>query len=180
LTLPSIQSFLRSDCPAISSAHSFVSLTELQDKKAIAQNIEQEARYSQALFIWTDCDLEGEHIGGEIRDAALRSNGRLQVRRARFSNIERTSVTFMRLSFFWVIDVEPEQAHSQCCSTIGRVGREADTCRFFAHRSRYTHWVCFLALPDNKPEDPWRTYGRTDNQLRYLVAANAVWKHLLI
>jgi DNA topoisomerase III len=64
--------------------------TPSQDKKAIAQNIEQEARSARALFIWTDCDLEGEHIGGEIRDAAVKGNAGLQIKRARFSNIERT------------------------------------------------------------------------------------------
>lgn len=63
-----------------------------QDKKSIAQNIETQARYAQALFIWTDCDREGEHIGTEIRDLARRHNSRLEVKRARFSNIERVFV----------------------------------------------------------------------------------------
>ncbi|KAL2352877.1 DNA topoisomerase [Cryomyces antarcticus] len=63
-----------------------------KDKKAIAKNIEQQARYSTALFIWTDCDREGEHIGTEIRDIALAVNARLDVKRARFSNIERAHV----------------------------------------------------------------------------------------
>jgi DNA topoisomerase-3 len=64
----------------------------VQDKKVIAKNIEDQARFARALFIWTDCDLEGEHIGSEIRDAALKGNNRIQVKRARFSNIERVSV----------------------------------------------------------------------------------------
>ncbi|SPO00529.1 related to DNA topoisomerase III [Cephalotrichum gorgonifer] len=62
------------------------------DKKTIAANIESQARYCKALVIWTDCDLEGEHIGSEIRDAAIRGNGRLEVKRARFSNIERAHI----------------------------------------------------------------------------------------
>ena len=49
----------------------------------------QQARYAKALFIWTDCDREGEHIGSEVRQAALKGNQRLQVKRARFSNTER-------------------------------------------------------------------------------------------
>ena len=49
----------------------------------------KQARYAKALFIWTDCDREGEHIGSEVRQAALEGNPRLQVKRARFSNTER-------------------------------------------------------------------------------------------
>lgn len=60
-----------------------------QDKKSISSNIEHEARGARALFIWTDCDREGEHIGGEVRTEALKGNNRLEVKRARFSNIER-------------------------------------------------------------------------------------------
>jgi DNA topoisomerase III len=62
---------------------------EFQDKKAIARNIEAQARSARALFIWTDCDREGEHIGSEVRAAALKGNSRLEVKRAKFSNIER-------------------------------------------------------------------------------------------
>lgn len=67
-------------------------LTSNQDKKAVASNIETQARYASILFIWTDCDREGEHIGTEIRDIALKANPNMQVWRARFSNIERASV----------------------------------------------------------------------------------------
>ncbi|MCJ1359353.1 MAG: DNA topoisomerase [Icmadophila ericetorum] len=62
------------------------------DKKAIADNITQQARYAKALFIWTDCDREGEHIGSEVRTVALQGNNRLEVKRARFSNTERAHV----------------------------------------------------------------------------------------
>ncbi|CAO2653158.1 Nn.00g025690.m01.CDS01 [Neocucurbitaria sp. VM-36] len=62
------------------------------DKKAVASNIESQARYASILFIWTDCDREGEHIGTEIRDIALKANPNMQVWRARFSNIERAHV----------------------------------------------------------------------------------------
>lgn len=59
------------------------------DKTDIAKNIEQQAKYCQGLCIWTDCDREGEHIGNEICDAAKKGNSRLQIKRAKFSNIER-------------------------------------------------------------------------------------------
>lgn len=64
-------------------------LTQGQDKKAIAQNIADQARWSQLLVIWTDCDREGEHIGNEIVEAAYKGNANIRVKRAKFSNIER-------------------------------------------------------------------------------------------
>jgi DNA topoisomerase III len=60
-----------------------------EDKKAIADNIQQQARYAKILFIWTDCDREGEHIGGEVRDQAKKGNRGIEVKRAKFSNTER-------------------------------------------------------------------------------------------
>jgi DNA topoisomerase-3 len=61
----------------------------MKDKEKISANIISQARRAKALFIWTDCDREGEHIGGEVRTEALKGNQRLEVKRARFSNIER-------------------------------------------------------------------------------------------
>ncbi len=61
----------------------------MQDKRTIAQNIQDQAKYCRLLVIWTDCDLEGEHIGQEIVDAAKKGNRQLLVKRARFSNVER-------------------------------------------------------------------------------------------
>ncbi|KAL6703839.1 DNA topoisomerase [Coniothyrium glycines] len=63
-----------------------------EDKKVVASNIESQARNASILFIWTDCDREGEHIGTEIRDIVRKVNPRIQVWRARFSNIERAHV----------------------------------------------------------------------------------------
>lgn len=56
---------------------------------AVADNITKQAQYAKALFIWTDCDREGEHIGSEVRQAAFKGNARLEVKRAQFSNTER-------------------------------------------------------------------------------------------
>ncbi|CAF9909035.1 MAG: DNA topoisomerase [Heterodermia speciosa] len=69
-----------------------IETTVAKDKKPIADNITKQARYAKALFIWTDCDREGEHIGSEVRQAALEGNSRLQVKRARFSNTERAHI----------------------------------------------------------------------------------------
>ncbi|GAB1320611.1 DNA topoisomerase [Madurella fahalii] len=62
------------------------------DNKHIAKNIEDQARRVSVLVIWTDCDREGEHIGSEIRDAARKGNSQIQVKRARFSNVERAHI----------------------------------------------------------------------------------------
>ncbi|KAK5990002.1 DNA topoisomerase 3 [Cladobotryum mycophilum] len=62
------------------------------DKKDIAKNLAEQAKFSRLLVIWTDCDREGEHIGQEIVDAAKKGNPAIQVKRAKFSNIERAHV----------------------------------------------------------------------------------------
>jgi DNA topoisomerase III len=61
----------------------------MKDSKAIHENIVQESRYARGLFIWTDCDREGEHIGSEIERAAKKGNAHIQVKRAHFNNLER-------------------------------------------------------------------------------------------
>ncbi|KAF2758064.1 DNA topoisomerase III [Pseudovirgaria hyperparasitica] len=67
--------------------------TTIDDKmKPVAENIRQQSRYAQIVFIWTDCDREGEYIGSEIRDLAVAAKPGIQVKRARFSNIERNHV----------------------------------------------------------------------------------------
>ena len=57
--------------------------------KGIYDNIVKEARQARGLFIWTDCDREGEHIGSEIENAARKGNAQIQVKRAKFNNLER-------------------------------------------------------------------------------------------
>ncbi|KAJ5834601.1 DNA topoisomerase type IA [Penicillium robsamsonii] len=63
-----------------------------KDKLPIADNIRDQAKYSKALFIWTDCDREGEHIGSEVRNQAKAGNARIEVKRAKFSNTESAHV----------------------------------------------------------------------------------------
>ncbi|KAI2642655.1 DNA topoisomerase [Xylaria nigripes] len=62
------------------------------DKTKVAENIQKSARFANALCIWTDCDREGEHIGHEICEAARKGNPTLDIKRAKFSNIERAHI----------------------------------------------------------------------------------------
>lgn len=54
----------------------------------IANNISQLSRTAAILYVWTDCDREGEHIGSEVVDVAKRVNSKIQIFRARFNNAE--------------------------------------------------------------------------------------------
>jgi DNA topoisomerase-3 len=82
-----VKTFVAKVCGPFSQSQEI--LIKSKDKVAIAKNIETQARFCKALFIWTDCDREGEHIGAEVREQALKGNPRLIVKRAKFSNIER-------------------------------------------------------------------------------------------
>lgn len=62
----------------------------MPDNRKVASNIERLARKTSTLYIWTDCDREGEHIGGEVYDIVRRVNPRLVVFRASFNNAEPT------------------------------------------------------------------------------------------
>ncbi|KAL4658388.1 DNA topoisomerase 3-alpha [Arapaima gigas] len=64
----------------------------LQNCFPIKRTLEKEARQSQALIIWTDCDREGENIGFEIIDVCKAVKHNIQVFRARFSEITANSI----------------------------------------------------------------------------------------
>lgn len=76
-------------CPPSQLFDAMTLTTVDKDKKSIAENIQGKARQARVLFIWTDCDREGEHIGGEVRDQAKKGNPGILVKRAKFSNTER-------------------------------------------------------------------------------------------
>ncbi|KAI3405055.2 TOP3 [Candida oxycetoniae] len=64
-------------------------------KQDVFDNISKEARTSDKLMIWTDCDREGEFIGKEIFDAARNGNSRLTLKnvwRSRFSHLEKNHI----------------------------------------------------------------------------------------
>jgi DNA topoisomerase III len=62
-----------------------LSLQYMQDKQAIKQTLEEEARRCQWLVLWLDCDREGENIAYEVIDVCTRANSHLNIWRARFS-----------------------------------------------------------------------------------------------
>ncbi|KAI6183825.1 Toprim and DNA topoisomerase domain containing protein, protein [Aphelenchoides bicaudatus] len=61
--------------------------------KPIEEQLKSEVRNAHALIIWTDCDREGEHIGGEIVEVCRSVRPSIPVYRARFSEITRQAVT---------------------------------------------------------------------------------------
>ncbi|KIW31309.1 uncharacterized protein PV07_02966 [Cladophialophora immunda] len=79
-------------CPPSQLFEAETKITIDRDKQSIAENIQRQARFARILFIWTDCDREGEHIGGEVRDQAKKGNPAIVVKRAKFSNTERAHV----------------------------------------------------------------------------------------
>lgn len=112
----------------------------MQERKDIEKNIIAEARSARALYIWTDCDREGEYIGTEVRDIALRGNSRLEVKRARFNNIERSHILSAAQR---PVDIDEKQAQAVAarCELDLRIG------------SAFTRWQTILLqtlLPDFK------------------------------
>ncbi|KAI8646254.1 DNA topoisomerase [Parasitella parasitica] len=66
--------------------------TVIQASIALSNNIRQQIRDNDVLFIWTDCDREGEAIGGDIADICREHNPRIQVWRARFSTMQPNEI----------------------------------------------------------------------------------------
>ncbi|KAF2857658.1 prokaryotic type I DNA topoisomerase [Piedraia hortae CBS 480.64] len=66
------------------------------EHKPISENIKRQARFADILYIWTDCDREGENIGAQIRNEACQTNPSLvqpgKTVRAYFSNTERAHI----------------------------------------------------------------------------------------
>ncbi|KAI8333699.1 DNA topoisomerase [Chlamydoabsidia padenii] len=58
------------------------------DMKTVAANLRQQVRAADILFIWTDCDREGEGIGGEVVQECRKVKPNIQVWRAHFSAMQ--------------------------------------------------------------------------------------------
>ncbi|GFN17765.1 DNA topoisomerase [Aspergillus tubingensis] len=93
-------------CPPSALFEAPVHESVADDKVAIAKNIQEQARRCKALFIWTDCDREGEHIGTEIRKQAKEGNARIVIKRARFSNTEKAHVLHAARSLIELDDLQ--------------------------------------------------------------------------
>uniref|UniRef100_A0A0A9WRY3 DNA topoisomerase n=1 Tax=Lygus hesperus TaxID=30085 RepID=A0A0A9WRY3_LYGHE len=63
-----------------------------EDFVKIKKTLEREARQCSTLIIWTDCDREGENIGYEVINTCKNVNQRLDVFRAKFSEITAQSI----------------------------------------------------------------------------------------
>ncbi|CAN3372707.1 hypothetical protein DIURU_004803 [Diutina rugosa] len=68
-----------------------------ETQRRVAANITKEAQRCDYLYIWTDCDREGEAIGYEIYTEARKRNRRLDVAgqnvwRAHFSHLDRNHI----------------------------------------------------------------------------------------
>ncbi|XP_046401854.1 DNA topoisomerase 3-alpha isoform X2 [Ischnura elegans] len=63
-----------------------------KDYVKIKDTLKREARGSEALIIWTDCDREGENIGFEVIQVCQEVKPRLGVYRAKFSEITAQSI----------------------------------------------------------------------------------------
>jgi DNA topoisomerase-3 len=113
----------------------------------VANNISSEARGARALFIWTDCDREGEYIGTEVMDLARKTNPNIEVKRAKFSNIERAHI--IRAAQHPVdLDARQAAAVSARIELDLRIG------------AAFTRWQTMLLQNINGLEEKLLSYGR--------------------
>ena len=89
------------------------------DKKAIEQNLLNQARRADVLMIWTDCDREGEHIGMEIAKVCRKAKSTIRIKRARFSAIIPQYAALVHFGISALL-IMLRQANSQCSSTSSR------------------------------------------------------------
>ncbi|KAI8983112.1 DNA topoisomerase [Pilobolus umbonatus] len=62
------------------------------DCTAIVNNLHNLSRQADVLFIWTDCDREGEAIGGDVVKLCQEVNPHIEVWRAHFSDMQPTAI----------------------------------------------------------------------------------------
>ncbi|KAL0074035.1 DNA topoisomerase [Phycomyces blakesleeanus] len=69
-----------------------ISQNVAEDYSGIEKNLKILARSASVVYIWTDCDREGEAIGGEVADVCLSVNSHLEIWRARFSAMQPAAI----------------------------------------------------------------------------------------
>ena len=67
--------------------HAPVATAVADDKRALARQLQQEARGAAWLYLWLDCDREGENIASEVVALCTQTNARLRLARPRFSSL---------------------------------------------------------------------------------------------
>ncbi|KAI8368332.1 DNA topoisomerase [Choanephora cucurbitarum] len=65
-----------------------------ENSKQLAENIKQQVLRADVLFIWTDCDREGEAIGGDLADFCRAIKSSIPVWRARFSAMQPAEIHY--------------------------------------------------------------------------------------
>lgn len=132
-----------------------------KDKRSIAQNLKDQAKFCRLLVIWTDCDREGEHIGQEIVDAAKAGNPRLQVKRAKFSNVERACVGVQTLRRRRERPADwPRQARRLGRAEAHGPRRQAGECRQRQNRAGPANRLCLYAIHHHEASEPGGAPGR--------------------
>ena len=63
-----------------------------ESHQQIRKTLQEEAKKSDYLVIWTDCDREGENIGYQVIEVCKEAKPNIQVFRAKFSEITYQSV----------------------------------------------------------------------------------------
>ncbi|KAG5519345.1 hypothetical protein PMAC_001970 [Pneumocystis sp. 'macacae'] len=79
-------------CNPLSLFEAKVTTTINKEMKNIHENLLKESKCAQGLYIWTDCDREGEYIAAEIVDIARKANPKIEIKRAHFNNLEKTHI----------------------------------------------------------------------------------------
>ena len=74
-----------------------------EDMKGVHKNLQDIAKKSNLLVLWTDCDREGEHIGFEIRSVCWEVKPGLKCLRAQFSCCTKGEVAKAVSCFFFSI-----------------------------------------------------------------------------
>ncbi|KHJ86315.1 toprim domain protein [Oesophagostomum dentatum] len=84
----------------------------------------EESAKCDVLVIWTDCDREGEGIGAEIAKVCSESNPRIDVYRARFSEITPRAINYasQHLTRLDQRIVDAVQCRSELDLRIGMIG----------------------------------------------------------
>lgn len=75
--------------PLVLLKEAHVVVRDSEDKRSVIKNLENLARKITDLFLWLDCDREGEAIAYEVIDICSRTNRNMRIFRAKFSSVAK-------------------------------------------------------------------------------------------